>query len=148
MDVACIPNVNLEVALSSRVSLNASVFGSWSIYGMKAKTYGVMPEMRVWLNGTPFNRWFVGVGALAAHYDTEFSQCYVGNALGAGLTFGYDFHISKHFTIDVHAGLAGCYYKHRRSYKGDILPDPKEYDVSGVTLLPYQIGVSFVYVIR
>jgi hypothetical protein len=55
MDAAMAPNIGLEVALSSNISVAANGFASWNIYGMKAKTYGFTPEFRYWLYGNTFS---------------------------------------------------------------------------------------------
>ena len=149
MDVALIPNIGLEVATGNSTSLCANGFASWNIYGMKAKTYGFMPEFRYWLSGNTFSRLFLGVGATFAHYDMDIvSNNYFGSAYGAGFNVGYDYWLSKHVSIEFHGGVGLFYYHHARTGINDNLPLPHKYNDSGWTVLPYQLGISFVYVIK
>lgn len=149
MDVGMVPNIGLEIATGNRTSLCANGFASWSIYGMKAKTYGFIPEFRYWLSGNTFSKLFLGVGATLAHYDlTTGGTNYYGSAYGAGLNIGYDCWLSKHFSVEFHGGVGMYYYHHARTGEEDILPVNPEYNAQGWTVLPYNIGISFVYVIK
>lgn len=149
MDVAMVPNVGLEIATGNRTSLCANGFASWKIYGMKAKTYGFIPEFRYWLSGNTFSKLFLGVGATLAHYDlTTGGVNYWGSAYGAGLDIGYDCWLSKRFSVEFHGGVGMFYYHHARTGEHDILPVNPEYNAQGWTVLPYNIGISFVYVIK
>ncbi len=149
MDVAMIPNLGLEVATGNRTSLCANGFVSWNIYGMKAKTYGFIPEFRYWLSGNTFSKLFIGAGATLAHYDlTAAGTNYYGSTYGVGLNVGYDKWLSKRFSVEFHAGVGMYYFHHARTGEHDILPDNIEYNASGWTVLPYNIGISFVYIIK
>ena len=48
MDVAMVPNLGLEIATGNSTSLCINGFASWNMYGMPAKTYGIVPEFRYW----------------------------------------------------------------------------------------------------
>lgn len=149
MDVLMVPNIGLEIATGNKTSLCANGFASWSIYGMKAQTYGFIPEFRYWLSGNTFSKLFLGVGATLAHYDIDISENnYYGSTYGAGLNIGYDLWLSKHFTVEFHGGVGMYYYHHARTGKNDILPENRTYNDSGWTVLPYQLGISFVYIIK
>jgi len=148
LDAACTPNLSLEIATSSKTSVIMTGFASWKVWGKPMRNYGIMPEFRYWFSGRTYNRWFVGVGALAAAYDIEHhGKTYQGDTYGGGLTFGYDFWLGKHWALDVHAGVSVNYYEHSRTPIGiDATLDP--YDRHGVTVMPYQLGVSLVYIIK
>lgn len=149
MDVAMVPNIGLEIATGNNTSLCANGLASWNIYGMKAKTYGFIPEFRYWLSGNTFSKWFLGVGATFAHYDMDIAENnYLGSAYGAGLNVGYDCWLSKRISIEFHGGVGLYYYHHARTGKDDNLPSPHKYNDSGWTVLPYQLGISFVYIIK
>ncbi len=149
MDVAMVPNLGLEIATGNRTSLAANGFASWNIYGMRAKTYGFIPEFRYWLSGNTFSKLFLGAGATLAHYDlTAGNTSYYGSAYGAGLNVGYDCWLSRHFSVEFHAGVGMYYYHHARTGAGDILPENPPYNDQGWTVLPYNIGISFVYIIK
>lgn len=149
MDVAMVPNIGLEIATGNKTSLCANGFASWNIYGMKAKTYGFIPEFRYWLSGNTFSKLFLGVGATLAHYDIDISENnYNGSTYGAGLNIGYDYWLSDHFSVEFHGGVGMYYYHHARTGKNDILPENQAYNDRGWTVLPYQLGISFVYIIK
>lgn len=149
MDVAMVPNIGIEVATGNKTSLCANGFASWSIYGMKAKTYGFVPEFRYWLSGNTFSKIFLGIGATFAYYDIcAAGNNYCGSTYGAGLNIGYDYWLSKHWSIEFHGGVGLYYYHHARTDEHDILPESPQYNDQGWTVLPYQLGVTFVYVIK
>ncbi len=149
MDAAWVPNIGLEVATGNRTSVCANGFASWNIYGMKAKTYGFIPEFRYWLSGNTFSKLFIGAGATFAHYDlTAAGTNYRGSAYGAGLNVGYNKWLAKHISVEFHAGVGMYYYHHARTGEHDVLPENCEYNAQGLTVLPYNIGISFVYVIK
>lgn len=149
MDVAMVPNLGIEVATGNNTSLCVNGFASWSIYGMTAKTYGVIPEFRYWLSGTPFSNFFIGGGVALAHYDITVSETrYNGATYGFGLNFGYDMWLSNHFTVEFHGGVGLYHLSHSRTGINDILPEIPEINSKGWSVLPYQLGVSFVYIIK
>lgn len=149
MDVAMVPNLGLEIATGNSTSLCINGFASWNMYGMPAKTYGIVPEFRYWLSGNTFSKFFVGGGATLAHYDIIAREVrYNGSSYGFGLNFGYDMWLSKHFTVEFHGGVGMYHYAHSRTSIHDILPEIPKVNSEGWTVLPYQIGVSFVYIIK
>lgn len=149
MDLALVPNIGLELATGSKTSLAANGFASWNIYGMKAKTYGFLPEFRYWLSGNTFSKLFVGIGATMAHYDIAARKTeYFGSAYGGGINVGYNYWLSKHFSVEFHGGVGVYYYHHASFPVTEVINDIPKYNDSGWTLLPYQLGVSFVYVIK
>ncbi|MCR5334314.1 MAG: DUF3575 domain-containing protein [Bacteroidaceae bacterium] len=149
LDIACVPNLSLDVALGRKTSISIEGFASWTLYGHKFKTYGVIPEFRYWFAGRTFTHWFVGVDMILAAYKVQFrSTLYDGECYGGGITFGYDFNLGRHWSLDLHAGVAPVYYNHRRSFQDDVLDSPTEYKEHGIAILPLQVGVSFVYIIK
>ena len=149
MDLACMPNLSVDIAISRKTSISLEGFGSWTLYGRKFTTYGIIPEFRYWFSGRTFTRWFMGVDMILAAYKVQFSgKVYDGECYGGGITFGYDLNLGRRWSLDFHAGVAPVYYNHRRSYQGDILDIPTEYKDNGIAILPLQVGISFVYIIK
>ncbi len=149
MDVAMLPNLGVEIATGNRTSLCANGFASWNIYGMKAKTYGFIPEFRYWLSGNTFSKLFVGAGGTFVHYDlTTGGTNYYGSTYGFGVNVGYDYWLSKRISMEFHAGVGMYYYHHARTGKDDVPVENPPYNASGWTVLPYNIGISFVYIIK
>lgn len=148
LDGMMTPNLNVEMVVGGKTSINATLFGNHRPWGKELKMIGVMPELRYWFNGRPLTREFVGVSALGAAYDITWgSERYKGDAAGVGLTFGYAFFLGKHWTLECHAGLGAVYYTHRFSYVNDLYLH-SEHNEHGYSLIPYKLGISFVYIIR
>lgn len=147
-NAAMMPNISLEVATGSKTSLSAELFGSTKSWGHRFRTIGAAPEWRWWFGGRTFDRFFLGVGAKVIHYDFEWQdEMRRGDAVGAGLTFGYDFYIGRHFALDLSAGLGGMAFWQHRTVPGEAMTSI-EYKENGVRLIPYQLGVSFIYIIK
>ena len=146
-DAACTPNIALDVALGGHISLSTELCGSYNIYGTKFKTFGVAPEVRYWYEGRCYKGFFLGIGAKAIHYDyTWKKERRRGDAGGVGVTFGYDFFFRDHFAIDVHAGLGAM--AHWQSHYSEDNPRNLSYRERGLSIVPYQLGVSFIYIIK
>lgn len=159
MDVACAPNIGLEVATGNKTSVAFSGFASWNIYSLPCKTYGCTPEFRYWITGRTFNRLFVGAGATLLHYDADLgSRNYNGSTYGVGINVGYAMWLGKHFSVEFHGGVAAHYYTDNRTPlnttsqvaqpASQSMPVVTSYSEHGWTALPYQLGITFVYVIR
>ena len=125
MDVAMVPNLGLEVVTGGKTSLNASVFGTPYFWGKDVRLIGVKPEFRYWFNGRPLTREFIGIGGTITAYD---------------ITWG-------HWSMECHAGIGLLYYNQQRYYLGDRVRD-NYYNANGFHLVPYDIGVTFVWIIN
>lgn len=150
MDVLMVPNLNAELVVGERSSINASVLFSHKIYGKDMKLMGLMPEYRFWFNGRPMTREFVGLAVIGAEYDLTWGkEVYNGNALGAGLTFGYSFNLSNRWNLECYGSVGAIYYDQKHYYTGD----HEEYldnrnNSRGYAVIPFKLGVSFSYIIR
>ena len=84
-----------------------------------------------------------------AHYDIAARKTeYFGSAYGGGINVGYNYWLSKHFSVEFHGGVGVYYYHHASFPVTEVINNIPKYNDSGWTLLPYQLGVSFVYVIK
>lgn len=147
-DAACMPNLAIEFGTGGRSTLSLEAFGSTKVWGHRFKTIGVAPELRWWFGGRSFNRYFLGIGVKAIHYDFEWKhERRRGDATGLGLTFGYDFYLSHHFSLDLSAGIGAMGYWQQHCYDSDALA-PINYREKGVNLVPYQVGLSLIYIIK
>lgn len=148
LDVAMVPNLGLEVITGGKTSLNASVFGTTKVWGKDVQLAAVVPEFRYWFNGRPMTREYIGVSATFATYDITWGgQRYKGDAYAGALTFGYDFYLGPHWSLECHAGFGLYYYDQQNYYVGDRIRD-KAYNSRGLYLLPYNIGVTFAWIIN
>ena len=130
-------NVGFEMTVSNRSTLSLAVLGNyhpWVLSNMRC--IAVQPEWRYYLSGRSMMSHFVGFSVLAANYDfTWKEENHHGDALGAGVTFGYVLPLSERLNIDFHAGVGLIFY------------NSKEYKVSSI-ILPTKIGISLSYIIR
>lgn len=148
MDFLTIPNADISITVGNRTAVSASVFGSKNVLGQKVDMWGVKPEFRYWISGRTHTGWFVGLSAVGATYDINWkSEIYQGDAFGGGLTLGYDIYLAKHWTLDLHGGFGAIYYHHQSYVEGDrIIKD--DYREHGILTVPYDLGVSIVYIFR
>ncbi|MBP3789953.1 MAG: DUF3575 domain-containing protein [Prevotella sp.] len=160
MDALMMPNIGVELGLGKSHFAERSVLGVHGYFmnkpwGKDVKAWGVQPELRYFFSGRAMSRWFVGIGAHVAKYDVTWSsKVYAGNAVGAGLTFGYVFNLTSRLNIDVHSGFGALFYRQKEHFEGDFYDT--EYSRSGnivansrgYTLLPTRIGVSLTYIIK
>jgi hypothetical protein len=151
------PDLGVELVTGERTSLSFSVFGSYNPYwrdksaGESSTSFLVLqPEFRFWFNGRPLTRFYAGVNALAAAYDFPLSGIlHKGNAAGVGLTAGYVFNLTKRLDLALSAGAGAVYYWGKRQPWE--IPLPKEDEMPqtcGYKLMPTQLGVTLVYIIR
>lgn len=149
MDAACVGNLGLELATGNRTSVAIDGYYSYKIYGTPARNYAFEPQFRYWINGRTFSNWYVGVGPHIGHFNIEAKKHhYVGTTYGAGANFGYDLWLSTHFSLDFHAGLGAYRYMNDRTDYNSAYEISEKYEKKGWTLLPYQVGISLVYVIK
>lgn len=156
MLAAWAPNVAGEIVVGERTTVALGAFMSKKVWGKDVKTMGLQPEVRYWFGGRPMVRHFVGLGALATHYELTWGdQRYKGDAYGAGLTFGYAWKITPHLGVEAYTGLGYVRYSHQQSYVTDNYQDYLEStqtqggnNVNGYKLMPTNIGISIIYIIK
>lgn len=147
-DAMCMPNLSVEFSTGSRTSLSLEVFGSKKVWGHRFETIGAAPELRWWFGGRTFDRFFLGVGVKGMHYDFAWKEeRRRGDTAGLGLTFGYDFYLGRHFSIDLSAGIGAMAYWQQHCFESDIAA-PLVYRENGINIVPYQVGVSLIYIIK
>ncbi|MDE6555919.1 MAG: DUF3575 domain-containing protein [Duncaniella sp.] len=124
-DALLSPNVGFEVGLAPKWTFNASgQFNLWAVNHHKLMHWVVQPEIRYWFCRR-FQGHFLGVHALGGEYNvgnikglpdflgTPFSRLkdrrYEGWGVGAGIAYGYDWAISRHWNIEAEIGLGWIY---------------------------------------
>lgn len=148
LDAATVPNFSLEVITGGKTSIVGTAFGSNKVWSLDAQSIGVMSEFRYWFNGRPLTREFIGFGLMAANYDITFDgKRYKGDGYAGALTFGYDLVLSPHWSVEFHSGVGLLYYDQQRYYIGDRIRD-YYYNARGFYLLPYNIGITFAWIIK
>lgn len=148
------PNLGFEVGLAKKLTLDVSGnYNPWKFgEDRQFKHWLVQPELRYWLCER-FNGSFFG---LHGHYgEMNVSNLnifgmghdrYDGNLYGAGISYGYQWLISKRWSMEATIGVGYArlkYDKYARGDNGEKLAH-KNRNYFG----PTKIGLSFIYIIK
>lgn len=141
------PNLGLEFTISSRLSIDLSVAAN--PFKIKENLYyrhiRLQPELRYWLD-TPLSRHYIGFTAFYSTYDAGYKkQGYFGDSYGTGLTYGYNWILSRRWNFELGAGIGAIRYRLARYTPGTIHPQP---DDTGWIVAPVKLGIAFVYVLK
>lgn len=168
-DMTLTPNIGAEVSLGMRSSVNL-VYGinPWSFdsdtHGKrKAKFWVLMPEYR-WWTCTVFNGHFFGIHAMGGQFNASNVSIplpggffggdnirsgarhsrYQGGFAGAGLTYGYQWTLSRHWNLEAEIGVGYNYVWYDKygcgECEGKIKSGHTNY--AGIT----KLGLSFLYI--
>ena len=152
------PNAGLEVALAERWTLELEGgYNPWTLNkenNQKAKHWLVSPEVRYWFCES-FHGHFIGLNANYTQYNigaiapegmsfADARNC--GWAVGAGITYGYQFIIAPRWNLELTAGLGWWYTEYDRfeSRKCGMF----EQEVYRHAIAPTSLGISFIYLIK
>lgn len=156
------PNAGVEIKIASKWSFELlGQLNAWELdHGSKMwKHWMAMPELRYWFCDV-WDGHFVGVHAFGGQYNigglkgmgsflgTDFGKLadhrYQGPFVGAGIAYGYDWAISRHWNIEAELGL-GWIYTRFDSYPcakcGNKLASGRHHNYFG----PTKAAVNLVY---
>ena len=141
------PNLSVEFAISSRFTLDLS--GTATPFKYKPDFYfrhiRLQPELRYWLL-TPLSRHYVGFTAFYSTYDVGYKKRgYFGDSYAAGLTYGYNWILSRRWNFELSAGLGAIHYRLARYTPGTAHPEPND---AGCIVAPVKLGIAFVYILK
>lgn len=153
------PNLGIETALTSKYTLNVEGGYNWFAFSeeKRAKHWIVQSELRYWLCES-FNGHFFGLHALAGEYnigkiDIPIGRLkdwkgnrYEGFGVGAGLSYGYQWPISKALNFELSLGAGYVYLdyeKYRCAKCGEKIKDDTNH-YFGIT----RASVSLIYIIK
>ena len=164
------PNIGFEFALADRWTFE--IAGGWNPWtfdaekNAKAKHYLVTPEIRYWFCES-FNGHFIGIngnytqfnvgGILVpeAFYKVSSNGIFLddlqhsrseGWAVGAGITYGYAWPISRRWNMEFTLGL-GVWYSEYDNYESRPCGLFHGSNISKV-IGPTDLGISFIYLIK
>ena len=144
------PNFGLEFRLNRHITLNLdAAYNRLKVSDLNSRGEMGNVEMRYWFSARPQAAHFVGIAAVAANYDLKFKQKrHDGDVFGGGVTYGYSFVLSRHWSIETTLGL-GLVYRQEKFSRNDAqraaLDKP---NVETVNFAPIKAGVNFVYIIK
>ena len=142
------PNMAVEARISSRMTLQMALAANpfdISIADYSAKNYRVEPELRYWFN-RPMARHFIALSATAAAFNLRHAERhFIGDAVGAGISYGYAVVLSNHWNVEFEAGVGVAHIK-AYDYSGAQRPAQKNY--SHFKPVPIRLGLSFSYIFK
>ena len=146
--VAMSPNLAMEARLSGRLSLQLALAAnpfSFSVFDTRLTNFRVEPELRYWFN-RPMARHFMALSLTAATYNLRHADHrLVGDAVGAGLSYGYALVLGNHWNMEAEIGV-GVAHLSAFNYHGEERPKSKNY--SHMLPVPIRLGLSFSYIFK
>ncbi len=120
-DALLSPNLAIEVGLAPKWTLNtAGQLNLWSVDGHKWRHWLVQPEARYWFCRR-FQGHFLGLHAIGGEFNfgnidvnanflgSDFRKLkdrrYEGWGIGAGIGYGYDWILSRHWNLEAEIGI-------------------------------------------
>lgn len=158
--VGASPNLGLEFALGSKISLEVGGgLNRWTFdENKKVKHWLVQPELRYWFCES-FNGHFIGLHAHGGEFnvgnfdipigrlDVFDDKRFEGYFYGAGLSYGYQWLLSKRWSLELNLGAGYAHINYDKfdgpQYCGLKLDEGKE-NYWGIT----KAAISFIYFIK
>ncbi len=146
--LALTPNLAVETRLNRTLSLQLALAANpikHPICGYSLSHFRVEPELRYWFN-RPMARHFIALSFSAAAYSLELKNRYIkGDAVGAGISYGYALVLSEHWNMEVEVGL-GLASVSAYDYRGREIDKPETKNLRKIMPVPIRLGLSFGYI--
>lgn len=168
-DATTTPNIGAELRVNEKSTvnlvygLNPWTFSSDSHGNRKAKHWVLMPEYR-WWTCSPYNGHFFGVHAFGGEYNAQNvslpipggffggdnltkavrDKRYQGWFVGAGVTYGYQWILARHWNLEAEIGAGYGYVRYDRFTCGDcgVKTGSGGTNYLGIT----KLGISLLYI--
>ena len=135
---------NDTYSISSIISYNPWTFAD----NRKMKHLLIQPELRKWF-GDVFQGSFVGIQAHYARFNVGgilSDYRFQGNLVGGGVSYGYQWIISKRWSMEATIGVGYAHIKYDKYEPGD---DGRKIDHNTKDYFgPTKIGLSFIYTFK
>lgn len=151
---ALTPNIAVELPIKKKFSVElSSTYNAWDMKGnVKWKNLVVMSEFRYWPKKNMEGRFYgfnvnwakYNIGGIPMPYFAEADYYrYDGWTAGVGVSAGYMWYLSKHWSFEANVGLGVNY----TSYDKYLQPVCGAYwgSFKNILIMPTKIGLSFVY---
>lgn len=142
------PNIGTEFRLSRHFTVNLEAAGNPFKFGDHQLHFAsFMPEVRYWFSARPQAGHFLGVMTTGTMYDLQWKEkIHTGDAIGAGLTYGYSFVLKQRLSLEATAGV-GLLHTRDKSYRsGEDAPAvPNQ---TKTQLMPLKIGLTLTYLLK
>lgn len=144
---AATPNIGFEIVSGGRTSVDLMLAGHYNPYGIGSRMIDLQGQFKYWIGGRPLVREYIGVIASAFSYDyTRKRKVHEGNAACIGVTAGYVLPLNRRWGVEFSAGV-GVYAYHERKFPSGTAAPAYAGPVS-LSVLPANLGVTFIYIIR
>lgn len=161
-DAVTSPNLGVEFKMAPKWTMDISgQLNAWNIHERRWRHWMVMPEARLWIC-EPFQGSFWALHVLGGQYnvgnintnvkflDSDFSGLkdhrYQGWAVGAGIGYGYDWILSKHWNLEFEIGVGWIYTRYDQypcAVCGTVEEKDKPHNYFGPTKLSLAIEYVF-----
>ncbi len=143
------PNLTFEARISRKLSLQLGVAAnpfSFAVANTRLTNFRVEPELRYWFN-RPMARHFIALSATAGTYNMRFGdKILIGDALLAGLSYGYAVVLSDHWNMEAEIGVGVGSFKAYKYSRPEA--KPAEPNFSRMLPVPVRFGLSFAYIFK
>ena len=132
-DAVTSPNLGIEFRMAPKWTFDLTgQLNAWNIHGRRWRHWMVQPEARIWLCEA-FQGSFFGLHAIGGQFNvgnltflpdgfkflgTDFSNLkdkrYQGWGAGAGIAYGYDWILAKHWNLEFEVGVGWIWTKYTR----------------------------------
>lgn len=140
-------NVGVDIRLHNNVSLDLYAYCN-PIYApaIRSQIVGFQPAIRYWLYETQVGPFF-GIHGTFAGYDVGNKEFhYRGYFAGVGVSYGYNWILSKRWSMGVELGIGAVYMNDvKRDYSTHYTEDEMIYHYKRWTAAPTKAEVSFIY---
>lgn len=144
-------NLGFEVGLAKKLTLDVSAnYNPWEFKYFQLKHWLVEPELRYWLCER-FRGSFFGLHAYYGEMDVHNLKAfgmghyyYKGNSIGVGLSYGYQWMISKRWSMEATVGFGYSRMKYDKYDGSKEWFDKDTYHF----FAPTKMGLSFIYMIK
>ncbi len=159
MDLLAAPSLGVEFTMGKKSTLALSAMATRSGLWNDQHIAAVNPEWRVYISGRPMYHHYIGAIGLLTTYKLHFAdRNYHGDAMGAGLSFGYVLPVGSRWSVDFHSSLGYLHYHHKEFPRS---VDESTYDENysengenvrvnstGHVYAPLSIGIKVAYIIK
>lgn len=145
---AATPNVGAEFRINRHVTFNfEAAYNRINIGNADTRGAMITPEVRYWFSARPQAGHFVGLEGIGADYNLVYKgKRHKGDLYGGGLTYGYSFVLSRHWSLETSLGFGMAHFQEKKYDKDG--KEPNYANVKEWKAMPMKAAVSFVYIIK
>lgn len=153
------PNLAFDYSLTPKWSIGASLsYNPWSYADMRIRHFVLRPDVRYWFcqfnnghflsGGIRYMRYNIGNFPDWGIFPKDIKETrYQGNSIGAGVSYGYSWIISKHFNLEVELGV-GLLYNSYDKYPCAECGSASLSQKRNIRIVPDQFAVNLVYILK